>query len=73
MTKELKISILENRLALLESRTSRDNKNVANKIKRKLKALKAEAQNNKPLFGIKEIKRLRIYSKEDNKVFTLDF
>lgn len=43
MTKELKISILENRLALLESRTSRDNKNVANKIKRKLKALKAEA------------------------------
>ena len=42
MTKELKISVLENRLALLESRTNRDNKNVINKIKRKLRALKTE-------------------------------
>ena len=42
MTKELKISVLENRLALLESRANRDNKNVVNKVKRKLRALKTK-------------------------------
>lgn len=40
MTKEQKILAYETRLALLESRTEKENKNVANKIKRKIRALK---------------------------------
>lgn len=40
MTKEQKILAYETRLALLESRTEKENKNIANKIRRKIRALK---------------------------------
>lgn len=40
MTKEQKILAYETRLALLESRTEKENKNIANKIKRKIRVLK---------------------------------
>ena len=40
MTKEQKILAYETRLALLESRTEKENKNIANKVKRKIRALK---------------------------------
>lgn len=36
-----KILDLENRIALLQSRTSRDNGNIVNKLKRRLRALRA--------------------------------
>ena len=38
MTKEIKILRLENRIALLESRTKRDNGKVIAKLKRQLRA-----------------------------------
>ena len=33
---------LENRIALLQSRTSRENGNIVNKLKRRLRALRAQ-------------------------------
>lgn len=39
MTKEQKISALQTRIDLLESRTEKENKNIVNKLKRKMRAL----------------------------------
>jgi hypothetical protein len=39
MTKEQKIAAHESRVALLEGRTEKENKNIIAKIKRKIKAL----------------------------------
>lgn len=39
MTKEIKILKLENRIALLESRTKKDNAKIVKKLRRQLKGL----------------------------------
>ena len=39
---EMKILELENRIAVLEGRNGRENKNIVNKLKRKLRALRAQ-------------------------------
>lgn len=39
---EMKILELENRIAVLEGRTGRENKNIVNKLKRRLRALRAQ-------------------------------
>ena len=39
---EMKIIDLENRIALLQSRAGRDNGNIVNKLRRKLRALRAQ-------------------------------
>ena len=39
MTKEQKIAAYESRIALLEGRTEKENKNIVAKIRRKIRAL----------------------------------
>ena len=39
MTNEQKISVIQTRINLLESRTEKENKNIVNKLKRKKRAL----------------------------------
>ena len=39
---EMKILELENRIAVLEGRTGRDNGNIVNKLKRRLRALRTQ-------------------------------
>ena len=39
---EMKILELENRIAVLEGRVGRENKNIVNKLKRRLRALRAQ-------------------------------
>ena len=43
MTKEQKISAIQTRIGLLESRTEKENKSIVNKLKRKMRALEKQA------------------------------
>lgn len=43
MTNEQKILALNTRVALLEARTGKENKNIVNKLKRKIRALEKNA------------------------------
>lgn len=43
MTKEQKISALNTRIGILEARTEKENKNIVNKLKRKVRALEKQA------------------------------
>ena len=43
MTKEQKILALSTRIGILEARTEKENKNIINKLKRKMRALEKQA------------------------------